>query len=153
MGNALTTLLSNEEDAPILREMYRSWPSFRTTIDLVEMVLAKSEPEIAKHYEDILVQDPLAKELGAEVRAQHLETEKMVLDLTQHGKLGDNNHLLMRQLQVRNRYVDCLNVLQAETLRRLRQTTKSTDNKEKALLDDALLTTITGVANGMGNTG
>ena len=53
----------------------------------------------------------------------------------------------MRALAVRNPYVDCLNVLQAETLMRIR---KDEDNKE---LKDALLTTITGIANGMGNTG
>jgi phosphoenolpyruvate carboxylase len=51
---------------------------------------------------------------------------------------------------VRNPYVDCLNVLQAETLKRLRE---SEGSAEEDILKDALLTTITGVANGMGNTG
>ena len=51
------------EDGDKLRSMYKEWGSFRTTMDLVEMVLAKSEPAIAKHYEDVLVKDEKAKEL------------------------------------------------------------------------------------------
>lgn len=47
-------------------------------------------------------------------------------------------------------YVDCLNVLQAETLKRIREEPEGQASKE---LSDALLTTITGIANGMGNTG
>ena len=149
VGEALGQTLKSDK-APLLREMYKSWDSFRTMVDLVEMVLAKSEPAIAKHYEDMLVDDPKAKELGAEVRAVHLATEQAILDLTEHSKLGENNAILQRALKVRNPYVDCLNVLQAETLKRIRQ---YDDGQEDSVLKDALMTTITGVANGMGNTG
>lgn len=147
VGTAIDAVLANPEEGPLLREMYKDWASFRTTIDLVEMVLAKSESDIAKHYDNLLVSDEAAKELGKEVRATHVKTEKSVLELTQHEKLGANNEVLMRALAVRNPYVDCLNVIQAETLKRIR---KDEDNAE---LKDALLTTITGIANGMGNTG
>jgi phosphoenolpyruvate carboxylase len=116
------------------------------------MVLAKSEPEIAKHYDNVLVKDPKAMELGAEVRANHLQTEQAVLDLTEHKVLGENNPLLLRMLQVRNPYVDCLNVLQAETLNRIRES-RVDDQPDDKVLKDALMTTIKGVANGMGNTG
>lgn len=149
VGEAVGEVLKSE-DADVLREMYKDWGSFRTTIDLVEMVLAKSEPSIAAHYEDTLVTDPKAKELGAEVRSLHTATEEAVLDLTEHKHLSENNKLLNRILVVRNPYVDCLNVLQAETLKRLRA---QEEGKEDKVLQDALMTTITGVANGMGNTG
>jgi phosphoenolpyruvate carboxylase len=119
-------------------------------VDLVEMVLAKSEPAIAAHYDSVLVKDPKAKELGKEVRQLHMATEEAILDLTEHKKLGENNAVLQRALVVRNPYVDCLNILQVETLDRLRQVE---EGKEDKVLKDALLTTITGVANGMGNTG
>jgi phosphoenolpyruvate carboxylase len=149
VGEAVGTTLETDK-APLLREMYREWGSFRMIIDLVEMVLAKSEPAIAKHYDEMLVTDPKSKELGMEVRMIHLKTEKAILDLTNHKVLGENNAILMRALQVRNPYVDCLNVLQAETLKRIRE---SGDGPEDKMLKDALMTTITGVANGMGNTG
>jgi phosphoenolpyruvate carboxylase len=147
VGTALDTVLANANDGPLVREMYAEWSSFRMMIDLVEMVLAKSESDIAEHYEQMLVSDASAKELGVEIRATHMATEKSVLELTQHSKLGANNEVLMRALAVRNPYVDCLNVLQAETLKRIRK------DETNAELKDALLTTITGVANGMGNTG
>jgi phosphoenolpyruvate carboxylase len=149
VGQALQQTLDDEEKAPILKDMYNNYDSFRTMIDLVEMVLAKSEPDIAKHYDDMLVDDEKAKELGVEVRAIHLATEQAVLAITGHKRLGANNEILERALQVRNPYVDCLNILQAETLKRIRKV----ESGEEGILKDALLTTITGVANGMGNSG
>lgn len=154
VGEAVNDMLDSEEDAKAFRKMYNEWGSFRTTIDLVEMVLAKSEPAIAKHYDDLLVTDDKAKELGAEVRKIHHDTEQAVLRLADHAELGEDNDLLCRILRVRNPYVDCLNVLQAETLKRLRAVPDGEGGSErKKVLNDALLTTITGIANGMGNTG
>jgi phosphoenolpyruvate carboxylase len=115
------------------------------------MVLAKSEPTIAKHYDDMLVTDQQAQELGIQVREYHVATERAILDLTQHNVLAQNNPILLRQLSVRNPYVDCLNILQAETLQRIRNESRPKDNEK--LLQDTLLISITGVANGMGNTG
>ena len=149
VGEAIGQILKTS-DAKLLRTMYRDWGSFRTTIDMVEMVLAKSDPSIAKHYDEVLVQEKEAKKLGLEVRSLHQETEDVVLDLTGHKTLSEDNHILRRQLAVRDPYVDCLNVLQAETLKRIRNTEGAEDDK---ILKDALMTTITGVANGMGNTG
>jgi phosphoenolpyruvate carboxylase len=153
VGDAIRSVLDSDK-AQLLREMYRDWGSFRMIIDLVEMVLAKSEPEIAKHYDTVLVKDPKAMELGMEVRSNHIQTEQAILDLTQHKVLGGNNPLLLRMLQVRNPYVDCLNVLQAETLNRIRVSrVQDEDQPDDKILKDALMTTIKGVANGMGNTG
>ena len=147
VGEAIGEVLKGP-DGDLLRKMYREWGSFQTTVNMVEMVLAKSDPSIARHYDSMLVHDDKAKELGREVRSLHEETERVVLDLTGHKILSEDNHILRRQLAVRDPYVDCLNVLQAETLKRIRST-----EEEDPVLKDALLTTITGVANGMGNTG
>jgi phosphoenolpyruvate carboxylase len=149
VGEAVGEVLASDEGDK-LRDMYRDFESFRTTVDLVEMVLAKSEPSIARHYDNMLVEDEKAQELGAEVRSMHVATENAVLDLTNHTSLSEGKTMLTRALLVRNPYVDCLNVLQAETLKRLRETE---EGKEDTVLNDALLTTITGIANGMGNTG
>jgi phosphoenolpyruvate carboxylase len=166
VGEALTEILEsdNEEEAELLRDMYENYDAFRTTVDLVEMVLAKSEPEIAKVYEDLLVKGEDALELGREIRETHALTVKAVLSLTGHARLGENNAFLMRSMGVRNPYVDCLNVLQAETLRRLREVESpggggivSGDGqgleKEKKVLTDALMISINGIASGMKNTG
>lgn len=147
VGQSLKEILASPE-GDALRKMYNEWSSFRTTINMVEMVLAKSDPTIAQHYDSVLVQDDKAKELGEEVRRLHKEVEEVVLDLTGHKTLSEDNHILRRQLAVRDPYVDCLNVLQAEALKRIRST-----EDEDPVLRDALMTTISGVANGMGNTG
>lgn len=149
VGEAIGEVLKGP-DAELLRTMYSDWTSFRTTIDMVEMVLAKSDPSIAKHYDEVLVQEEKAKELGMEVRSLLQDTEEAVLDLTDHKILSEDNSILRRQLTVRDPYVDCLNVLQAETLKRIRSTEGA---DEDPILKDALMTTINGVANGMGNTG
>lgn len=151
VGQAIQTLLSNETEHMKLRNMYKEFGSFRTTIDLVEMVLVNSEPAIASHYESMLVSEDKAKELGMEVRRMLSDTESAVLDLVEHDRLCEHDPPIQRSLQLRNPYVDCLNVLQAETLKRLR----SADLKEaeENVLKNALLISITGIANGMGNTG
>jgi len=149
VGEAIKEIL-NSDDGDKLRAMYNEWGSFRTTIDLVEMVLAKSEPSIAQHYDDVLVKDEKAKELGEEIRRIHKDTEDAILDLSSHEKFCESNELLQRILHVRNPYVDCMNVMQAEILMRLRE---CEDEEEKKRLKDALLISITGISNGMGNTG
>ena len=101
VGEAFETVLSSDK-APLLKEMYRDWSTFRTTVDLVEMVLSKSEPAIAKHYDDVLVTDPPAQELGSEVRKLHIATEEVILELTGHTTLGEDNSILRRALAVRN---------------------------------------------------
>ena len=151
VGEAITEILKSE-DGEKLRGMYKRWGPFTTAIDLVEMVLAKSEPAIAQHYDKVLVSDPKARDLGNEIHSLHAETEKAVLDLTGHSSLTEINSILARAMQVRNPYVDCLNVLQTETLERIRKAEQGKE-EEDPVLKDALLTTITGIANGMGNTG
>merc|ERR1711957_264600 len=150
VGEAIGEVL-NSSDADKLRSMYADFDHFRTTISLVEMILAKSEPAIASHYDDMLVQDEEAKDLGAAIRLLHSGTEDSIMNLSDHKKLCENNDLLQRVLHVRNPYVDCMNILQAEILKRLRDC-KDNEEEEK-LLKDALLVTITGISNGMGNTG
>jgi len=150
VGEAIKEVLSSE-DEQTLRTMYKEFGAFRTTIDLVEMILAKSDPSIARHYENVLVTDPETVALGGEIRKIHDAAEHAIMDLSGHKTLSENDHLLLRLMAVRNPYVDCLNVLQAETLKRLRQSDEGSSEEE--VLKNALLTTITGVANGMGNTG
>jgi phosphoenolpyruvate carboxylase len=149
VGEAISEVLAGK-DAETLRKMYREFGAFRTTIDLVEMILSKSDSGIAQHYEKVLVTDPKAIELGGEIMKTFHATESAILDLSGHKTLSENDRLLQRLMAVRNPYVDVLNVLQVETLKRLRE---SQGSPEEGVLQDALLTTITGIANGMGNTG
>lgn len=133
----------NTED---LKEMYKEWPFFQSTIDLIEMVLGKADTHIAKRYDEVLVSES-RQELGAELRRELLTTEKYVLVVSGHEKLSENNRSLRRLIESRLPYLNPMNMLQVEILKRLRQD----DDNHK--LRDALLITINGIAAGMRNTG
>jgi len=130
-----------------LQQMYREWPFFQATMDLIEMILAKSDPRIAALYDEVLVEDAEGKELGAQLRDKLTNTVKAILEVTGHTQLLANNPTLRRLLAMRNPYIDPINILQVEILRRLR---KDPDNPK---LRDALLISINGIAAGMRNTG
>ncbi|EYU22615.1 hypothetical protein MIMGU_mgv1a000787mg [Erythranthe guttata] len=129
-----------------LRAMYREWPFFQSTVDLIEMVLGKADIPIAKHYDEVLVSES-RQELGAELRRELLTAEKFVLLITGHEKLSGNNRSLRKLIESRLPYLNPMNMLQVEILKRLR---RDDDNNK---LRDALLITINGIAAGMRNTG
>jgi phosphoenolpyruvate carboxylase len=56
------------KDAPVLAEMYKEWPFLYTNMDLVDMILAKADVEIAENYDLLLVTDAEQKKLGVELR-------------------------------------------------------------------------------------
>ncbi|KAK8604452.1 hypothetical protein V6N13_099394 [Hibiscus sabdariffa] len=129
-----------------LKAMYKEWPFFQSTVDLIEMVLGKADIPIAKHYDRVLVSES-RQELGAELRRELMLTEKYVLVVSKHEKLSENNRSLRRLIESRLSYLNPMNMLQVEVLRRLR---RDEDNNK---LRDALLITINGIAAGMRNTG
>ena len=129
-----------------LRAMYREWPFFQSTVDLIEMVLGKADIPIAKHYDDVLVSES-RRGLGAEMRRELLSTGNYVLQVTGHEKLSANNRSLRRLIESRLPYLNPMNILQVEILKRLRS------DEDNHKLRDALLITINGIAAGMRNTG
>ncbi|KAK6931440.1 Phosphoenolpyruvate carboxylase, partial [Dillenia turbinata] len=128
-----------------LKAMYNEWPFFQSTVDLIEMVLGKADIPIAKHYDEVLVSEG-RRELGAELRAELVSTKKFVLVVTGHKKVTENNRSLRRLIESRLAYLNPMNMLQVEILKRLR---RDDDNHK---LRDALLITINGIAAGMRNT-
>lgn len=130
-----------------LKAMYQEWPFFQSTIDLIEMVLAKADMRIAAMYDEVLVPEGLLP-LGLELRERYQQTVDAVLELVSRKDLLERNQVLKRSIAVRNPYVDPINMLQVELLRRVREETPDSER-----LRDALLITINGVAAGMRNTG
>lgn len=131
-------------NAETLREMMQ-WPFFRSTIELIEMVLAKAESRIAGYYDRLLVPAEL-RDVGGDLRDELERTIELVRKVTGHHRLLETNRTLRRSIDVRNPYVDPINVVQAEVLRRLRQTPDEA-------LHDAFIVTVNGIAAGMRNTG
>jgi phosphoenolpyruvate carboxylase len=145
VGEALGAAITRGElDA--LRRMYREWPFFRSTLDLIEMVLAKADARIAAQYDRQLVPAVL-QPLGDDLRARLASTSAHVLSVTGRDRLLADNVVLQRSIDVRNPYVDPINLVQVELLRRLR---RSADDER---LRHAFLITVNGIAAGMRNTG
>jgi phosphoenolpyruvate carboxylase len=132
-------------DADGVETMMREWPFFQSMMELIEMVLAKAEPRIAAYYDRLLVPGEL-RDIGETLLSRLAETIELVKRVTGHAQLLENNPVLRRSIEVRNPYVDPINVVQAEILRRLRA---SGDES----LRDAFVVTVNGIAAGMRNTG
>lgn len=144
VGDGLRAVLDSG-DAAMLKKMASEWAFLRVTLDQVDMVLAKAEPDIATLYDEGLVDEEL-RTLGDELREQYRGTVAVVLETTGNKVLLEANPVLRRSIGVRNPYVDPLNVVQVELLARARR-------GESDALRDALVVTINGIASGMRNTG
>ncbi|KAL5078788.1 hypothetical protein RYX36_007209 [Vicia faba] len=129
-----------------LKVMYKEWNFFQSIIDLIEMVLGKADISIAKHYDEVLVSEE-RQELGRELRKELITTGKFVSVISGHDKLLQNNRTLKRLIENRLPFLNPMNMLQVEILKRLRRD----DDNLKAR--DVLLITINGIAAGMRNTG
>ena len=146
-GEALRTAFARgERDA--VRELYREWPFFRSTIDLIAMVLAKADGRIAAEYDRQLVPRELAP-LGADLRSRLDDTIAAVLEVTGRSELLADNSVLRRSINVRNPYVDPINLVQIELLRRLRRDGEQAGSE----MWTAFMITVNGIAAGMRNTG
>ena len=143
-GAALSESIASG-NAELIAEMRREWPFFNTRISMLEMVFTKSDPALSAHYDATLVPSGLAA-IGERLRTQLAADISTVLTITGNPKLMSDDAWARESVQLRNVYTDPLNYLQAELLRRTRE---SSDEA----LDQALMVTIAGIAAGMRNTG
>jgi phosphoenolpyruvate carboxylase len=128
-------------DAPVLRDLYVRLPFVRTLVDNLEMTLAKSSLSIARGYLR-LVDDT---SLFEQIETEHERAVAGVLAATGVSSLLERQPMLRRSIELRNPYVDPMNALQVELLRRHRA------GDESAQLP--LLRSIAGIAAALRNTG
>jgi phosphoenolpyruvate carboxylase len=148
-GEALAGALARGE-RDLIRQMYRDWAFFRSSLGLIEMVLAKADARIAAEYDRQLV-PPALQPLGADLRHRLESTIRTLLDSTGTGRLLEQNRVLRRSIEVRNPYVDPINLVQIDLLRRLRREGDGEDADPQ--LWNAFMITVNGIAAGMRNTG
>ncbi|KXO85336.1 phosphoenolpyruvate carboxylase [Acinetobacter venetianus] len=142
----------HEQHKNTLDEMLEQWPYFQTLIDMLEMVLSKSDADIALYYEAHLTQDEELKALGIELRQRLQNAVDTLLSLKGESKLLSNNEVLDQSMQVRKPYLLPLHLLQAELMKR-RRLYLSTHQSEHTPIDHALMVSIAGIAAGLRNTG
>ncbi|MFJ4429707.1 phosphoenolpyruvate carboxylase [Pseudomonas sp. NPDC089395] len=145
------TALSNalaRGQGELLTQMREQWPFFRTRIDMLEMVLAKADAQIAEAYDQRLVQPDLLP-LGVHLRDLLSQSCQVVLGLTGQPVLLAHSPETLEFISLRNTYLDPLHRLQAELLARSRSREAALDSP----LEQALLVTVAGIAAGLRNTG
>jgi len=128
-----------------LRDMAANWPFFQSILSLLELALAKADERIAARYDALLTPSKLA-EVGEGLRARLEQMRSVLLHVLDQDELLEADPTLRRSLQLRRAYLDPINLIQAELLRRQR-------NADNAQLQDALLATVNGIAAGLKNTG
>merc|ERR1711959_845609 len=102
IGTALEELIKKGK-LETLREMYKEWPFFQVTIDLVEMVLAKLDPAIAEYYERRLVNPEEVGDLGNELRAMFEEAKSVLLKVAGHeGLLTSPKTAILQVIHLKN---------------------------------------------------
>jgi len=129
-----------------LREAAHAWPFLDALLSDVEMVLAKADLEIARMYTQ-LVPDH-ARPLFDMVEDEFHRTVGLILRIREASSLLGSEPTLRRSIRLRNPYVDPMNFLQVDLLRRWRD-----EGRADGPLLDALLSTVNGIARGLQNTG
>ncbi|MEZ0374133.1 MAG: phosphoenolpyruvate carboxylase, partial [Candidatus Sericytochromatia bacterium] len=160
VGSAVESLIRDNDPAlEMLRRMYREWPFFETFIDNLQMTLSKADLRIAASYA-ALAEEPLRQAIWPLIEAEYRRSRAMVLAITQEQDILANKETLKRSIALRNPYVDPLNYIQVEALRRLRSASEGgsesrseNDEAELTLLREALELSIMGVSEGLRNTG
>jgi phosphoenolpyruvate carboxylase len=129
--------------------MAETWPFVDDMLGKVEMVCAKTDVDIAREYVRYLGGD--LKLLESLIDEYRRAVEALLL-IRGHRQLLDDSPVLQSAIALRNPYVDPLSLLQISLLRRKRTDAANTD-REKETINDALATTLSGIAQGLRNTG
>jgi phosphoenolpyruvate carboxylase len=143
-GEALQQLLDAGQ-ASLLKDMAEQWPFFATRLSMLEMVFAKTDSDISAFYDSNLVSAEL-QVIGEGLRAQLQRDTTTILALNDVTELLQDQAWVKESIGLRNIYIEPLNVLQAELLKRERE-------EQDPLVEQAIMITIAGVAAGMRNTG
>jgi phosphoenolpyruvate carboxylase len=112
--------LASFQDQALLREMHEGWPFFRTTLQNLEMVLAKSDLGIAARYASLVEDEALRNGIFTRIRDGWLKTRDCLLAITGESVLLEKNPDLDASIRLRLPYIEPLNLLQIELLKRHR---------------------------------
>tara|TARA_Y100000741_G_scaffold347939_1_gene315704 strand:+ start:3338 stop:6022 length:2685 start_codon:yes stop_codon:yes gene_type:complete len=147
--NEALFLASKGNNKKVLNDMLKNWPFFYEMMDMLDMVLTKTDQRVIRFYEECLGDNDL-KKVGLDLR-------KKLTDLIEINKKIIPKHILnqrkafRKSIKLRNTYAEILNLLQANIMKRLKNKNISKSNKK--ILMDAMIVTISGISASMKNTG
>ena len=132
-----------------LTDMEKNWPYFVSTMDILDMVITKVDPEISIIYENNLA-DSALKRIGKKLRFQFDALVKLHNKITPKEVFKERKEF-RKALFIRNNYTETLNILQANIMNKINN--NKYKELDKKFLDDALMTSIAGISAAMKNTG
>ena len=132
-----------------LTDMERNWPYFVSTMDILDMVISKVDPEISIIYENNLA-DEVLKRIGKKLRFQFDALVKLHNKITPKEVVKERKEF-RKALFIRNNYTEMLNILQANIMNKINN--KKYQKLDQKFLEDALMTSIAGISAAMKNTG
>ena len=132
-----------------MTDMERNWPYFVSTMDILDMVISKVDPEISVIYENNLADKSLIR-IGKRLRFQFDALLKLHNKITPKDVIKERKEF-RKALFIRNNYTEMLNILQADIMNKL--TNKRYKQLDKKFLEDSLMTSIAGISAAMKNTG
>lgn len=144
-GVALLAAISAGELAQ-LQDIYGSWRFFTSVIDDLESQLARTDLDIAEQYVQLV--SPGLQRFAPLLRDEFLHCRDAVLAIKGSSELLDTDRTQQRAIQLRNPYVDPMNLMQVDLLRRWRATAREDED-----LFQALLASVSGIAQGLQTTG
>lgn len=139
---------ADESHLGMLQTMYEEWSFFHSTINNLQMALLKADMDTAKEYLGLVEDKELAKRIFTDIAEEYERTKDALLRISRNEELLSHKPNIKDSVHVRNPYVDPLNFLQVDLIRKLRETPNPPDE----LVTEVLLT-INGVAAGLVNTG
>jgi phosphoenolpyruvate carboxylase len=142
---------AREARVQLLRRMYRQWPFFRTLLSNLDMVLAKTDLGLAQRYADLVEDRKSGRRIFALLQAEWQRTSDALTLITGEPTRLQSNPALARSLEHRIPYLDPLNHLQVELLRRYRQ--RTADDPQVERVRRGIHLSINGLAAGLRNTG
>ena len=147
VGTAFSNFINKDKgNIEKLRKMYKEWPFFTSLLSNVDMVMSKSDMDIAKEYANLCKEEETKKVYEEILREWNL-TKQVVLEISEHKEFLEDNTYLTRSLENRLQYFNTLNLIQLELIKR---------SREGILPESQINTihiTINGVATGLRNSG
>ncbi len=142
---------AHTERVETLQEMYRDWEYFRILMENVQMALWKTDLAMARQYAELA--SDASQSVYDTIATEFQQTTAAILLVMDRTQIGDQNSWLYRSIQLRNPYIDPLNLMQIALLRRLRTQGEQLDLAERDWLESALNLSVKGVAAGLAGTG
>jgi phosphoenolpyruvate carboxylase len=152
LGTALETILARGTPGRrLLREMHAEWPFFQSLIDNAQLTMRKADMGIASLYAELVDDERIRRRIFSVLQIEFDRAEHAVLAITGQKQLLARDPILLNSVQLRNPYIDPLNYIQVEMLRRLRagKLTASQAEAARAVIE----LTINGISGGLKNTG